>query len=85
MTSSRITELASTIASHTAIVEDFLSSEGLPTPSFDVGALPQLPLRGASAESRDIILDATQELQDLILGPIGMLRLTHVGASRQLE
>lgn len=63
---SRIVQLAATIQEHTAKVDAHLASQGLPPLSFDVD-FPLLPpeLEG----SRIAVLQATDELTDLMHGP----------------
>lgn len=72
MASTRIAELAAIIAEHTKSIDEQLASEGLPSPSFDADCPPRL-LQGDSkvVASRQAILDATDELQALMLGPTG--------------
>ena len=70
---SRIAELASLIQHHTLKVEDYISSQGLPSPSFDIGTPAQLQFPEAIAESQNKVIEATDELHSLMLGPIGFL------------
>ncbi|USP77674.1 hypothetical protein yc1106_04948 [Curvularia clavata] len=67
--SSRIAELAATIAHHTARVDKFLDEHNLPQPSFDVDGPVELGLPSDVEESRVAVLRATQELNDLLQGP----------------
>ncbi|MCJ1311317.1 hypothetical protein MMC25_004988 [Agyrium rufum] len=73
MSTSRIAELASIIASQTAVVDDYLTSRQLPTPSFEPSVSPRLILNPGIAKPRQAILEATDELNALIQGPIGQL------------
>lgn len=82
MTVTRIAQLASTIQASTIKINDYLASNGLPTPSFDPDSPPKFLSETSIAASRQAILEATDELHALMLGPIGMLttpsvRLTH--------
>jgi len=67
--SSRIAELAATIAHHTTRVDKFLSGNSLPQPSFDTHGPVDLDLPSEIEESRAAVLQATQELNDLLQGP----------------
>lgn len=72
MTTSRIVELSNRIAANTAILNDYLVSHDLPTPSFDENGpkdtlVPKDELEVESA--RVAIIDDTQELRRLALGP----------------
>ena len=78
MASTRIAELASRIAEHTTNLNNYLVSQGLPTPSFDPIVPPDVTLPDAVAASREIILDATDELHSIIVGPIGLLTAPYV-------
>lgn len=70
---SRIVELASLIQYHTLQVEDYISSQGLPSPSFDITMPAQLQFPEAIAESQNKVIEATDELHSLMLGPMGFL------------
>lgn len=72
-TITRIKELSSVIASSTSSFDNYLSAQALPTPSFDPGTPPFLPLPPNVAEARQQILEATDELHALIAGPLGTL------------
>lgn len=71
MTSSRISELAAIIATNTKHVDEQLAKEGFPTPSFDADSPPRSLLDSQIVASRQAILDATDELHALMLGPVG--------------
>lgn len=73
MATSRISELASLIAVHTAAVDAYLSSSNLPEPSFSPEFPAQILSEAKITASRQIILEATDELHSLLLGPIGAL------------
>jgi hypothetical protein len=68
-----ILELAQSIQTNTTIVQEYLSSEGLPNPSFDVDAHdislipPGAPKYVVTA--RVAVIDATAKLRNLMLGP----------------
>ena len=66
---SRITELASVILENTTKIDEYLSSNGLPMPSFEIDSPVSLLLPEALQAARDAILDANTELSELLLGP----------------
>lgn len=65
-TPSRIVQLAAAVQSHTAKLDAYFTTEDLPFPSFEA-EFPSLPpeIEG----SRISILEAADELTDLMLGP----------------
>lgn len=71
MAHSRILTLANIISSNTSLINSHLSAQNLPTPSFD----PEVPadlLSGHGAEfeeARQNVVEATDELRTLLLGP----------------
>jgi hypothetical protein len=72
MTSSRIVELSTRIAANTTKLNEYLVSHDLPTPSFDIDGpkdnlVPKEELEVEAA--RVAIIDDTQELRRLVLGP----------------
>ncbi|KAF5871753.1 putative o- protein [Botrytis fragariae] len=73
MAQTRIAELASIISTQTTIFDEYLQSHGIASPSFDVNysETPQIP-KEISA-SKNIIFEATEELNSLIGGPVGVL------------
>ena len=85
MAVSRISELASIIKIHTSKVQDHLRSMNLPLPSFEAEQPPSLLLDETIAESRLAVLEATDELHSLMLGPVGVLTSPSVGASQRLR
>jgi len=72
MTDSRIIELARVISKHTSSIDDSLSARGLPKPSFDYDASNHFP--PDLTTSFDAVLDATQELHDLLLAPMSLIQ-----------
>ncbi|PVI02547.1 hypothetical protein DM02DRAFT_701349 [Periconia macrospinosa] len=75
MSSKRILELANIIHSNTEKIDAHLTSNRLPTPSFAADNPPKL-LFGHGPEldtARQSVVDATDELQALMLGPTGLL------------
>jgi hypothetical protein len=70
---SRISELASIIQRQTAVVDEYLKANGLPTPSFDASYQPALQFTEDISAARDAVLEAMDELQALMLGPMGSI------------
>ena len=84
MAQSRISELASIIAMNTAAIDVYTTSEGLPSPSFNVDGPPKLLFHPRISASRQAILEATDELHALMLGPVGLLTQSVGVASHSL-
>lgn len=70
---SRISALASILISATAEFDAVASSEQLPSPSFDVDFPGKALFHPKITALRQAILDATDELHALMLGPVGIL------------
>ena len=68
--SSRILELASTIQTHTNELDSYITSQGLPSPSWDLDTPPVLLLSNMAQASRNALLESIEELKALILGPV---------------
>ncbi len=68
----RIKELALLILSKATDIDDKLNVAGLSTPSFHPQASKSL-LQDEIAESRQTVLETTEELHALMLGPVGLL------------
>lgn len=82
MSSKRILELANTIHFNTEKIDAHLTLNGLPTPSFAADNPPKL-LFGHGPEldaARQSVVDATDELHALMLGPTGLLSSLFVRA-----
>ena len=73
MPPSRTVELADIIQQHTRKVDEYLTSHDLPAPSFDISQPPRLPLPPEIQASQAAILEASDELTALTLGPVGTL------------
>lgn len=72
MATETIEELALVISKNTTIVEQYLSSNNLPHPSFGVGAPSGslIPADAADIEvARLAVIEATSKLRNLMLGP----------------
>jgi hypothetical protein len=72
-TMTRMQELADIIASHTNKIDQFLLSANKPTPSFDINASKTIDLPEDLEHSRVLVLEATIELNELLLGPKELL------------
>ncbi|KAI1205456.1 putative O-methyltransferase [Annulohypoxylon truncatum] len=72
-TQSRIAELAATVATHTNRIDSYLSKKGLPYPSFGADGPSDLNLPPEIEQSRRAVLEASQELNDLLQGPRNLL------------
>ncbi len=72
MSLSRIRELASIISDKTADIDMKVESAGLCTPSFKPTSSTSL-IDDILGESRQSLLEATEELHALMLGPVGLL------------
>lgn len=66
---SRLAELAATIAQNTAKVDDYLIANKLSTLSFELDAPVDLDLPRDIRAAREYVLGATTELKELMLGP----------------
>ncbi len=71
---SKIAELSSVIARNTASVDEYIRSHNLSQPSFDVDSPVDLKLPDGVEEARVAAIDASQELNDLLRGPIALVR-----------
>lgn len=72
--SNQISLFAAAIAENTAKYDVWLSSQGIPTPSFDGGAPVGLNLPHEISEAREAVIESTAELQALMLGPLGYVQ-----------
>lgn len=70
---SRIVQLSATIHEHTTKVDAYLAENDLATPSFDISCPLKLFLPPDIRASRDAILEATDELTALMMGPVESL------------
>jgi len=69
----RIVQLSAAIHDHTKKVDAYLAANNQPTPSFDVSCPPKYLLPLEIQASRDAVLEATDELTALMLGPVESL------------
>ena len=83
MASSRIVELASSIQTNTSKVDQHFSSHGIPTPSFDIETPLEVDLPDEIAACRTAILEATDELHSLIMGPVQTVNWLRVLQNRE--
>ncbi|OCL08126.1 S-adenosyl-L-methionine-dependent methyltransferase [Glonium stellatum] len=70
MSSSRIAVLASTIEQNTRVLDEYLRKNGLPSPSFDASNPPDLVLPEDIMKAKGAALEAMDELEGLLLGPM---------------
>lgn len=70
---SRIAELAAEVANHTQRIDQYLAANNLQYPSFDANGPVELGLPADIEESRVRVLQASQELNDLLQGPRDLL------------
>ncbi|KAI1169451.1 sterigmatocystin 8-O-methyltransferase [Nemania sp. FL0916] len=70
-TTPKIVELAAKISSSVAELQEYLSAQGLESPSFDENSPPTLP--SDVRQIRDDVLDATAELHEVLLEPLMLI------------
>ncbi|KAI1123651.1 sterigmatocystin 8-O-methyltransferase [Nemania abortiva] len=70
-TEPRVAQLAKIISSSVSKLQDILTAQNAPLPSFDENAPFELPKE--ASEVQDAIVDATAELHDLLLDPVTLL------------
>jgi hypothetical protein len=73
LSTARTVQLAKSLLQHTTDIEAYLANNNLPGPSLAPGAPPKLPLPPGLQASLDAALSAVDELQALLLGPLGWL------------
>ncbi|KAF2864873.1 O-methyltransferase-domain-containing protein [Massariosphaeria phaeospora] len=80
---SRIVSLATSIEQNTRIVDTYINENGLPSPSFAASTPPDIPLPAEISKAKDEALEAMDELQALLLGPMNKVvhDLIHVPTS----
>jgi hypothetical protein len=77
MASSRLAELTGIISRETSKIDAFFAQHNLPPLSFDPSAPADFPVPRSNAEiqaARRAVVNATKELQDLMVGPRESLR-----------
>lgn len=68
-------DLAAQVSKAATIINDFLVSNGHPQPSFNVDTAPAFPSAPTEIiDARRQLLDAAQEIVDLVVGPAEHLR-----------
>lgn len=67
----RLTQLATSILESVAELEEKLSNQDFPSPTFDEDAPALLPKD--TVQVRDSIVDAAAEVQDLLQGPLDII------------
>jgi hypothetical protein len=78
MPPTRIAELASIISTQTEFVDQHFQSHGIPSPSFEIGYSETIQLPKDIVDSKNAILEATEELNGLVAGPVGFLTSLNV-------
>lgn len=77
MASTRIAELAASVQENTVKVDEYLRSKGLPCPSFDEDSPLDFGIEDEDIKkARQVALDSSLELHDLLGGPEMLLRPT---------
>ena len=77
MASTKITDLAAQIQENTAKVDEYLQKRSLPSPSFDEDGPVDFQIEDEGIQkAREIALDSSLELHQLLLGPAMCLRPT---------
>jgi hypothetical protein len=71
MSTPRIQQLAETISTSVAKIQEVLKAKGIESPSFNEDAPTNFPLEIFEAQSA--VLDATSELNDLLMEPMSMI------------
>lgn len=71
----RSVQLANSLVRATTALEDYLSKNGFSSPSLEAGGGITEPLPAEVQEGVDSALEALDELQALLLGPIGWLSM----------
>ncbi|KAL5115576.1 hypothetical protein ACEQ8H_006552 [Pleosporales sp. CAS-2024a] len=67
---SRIVTLSSSIEQNTRLIDKYFTDNGLPSPSLEASTPPDLPLPPEIAAAKEAALEAMDELQVLLLGPM---------------
>ncbi|MCJ1311798.1 hypothetical protein MMC25_005471 [Agyrium rufum] len=67
--SSRLVQLASIISENTNKVDEYLTTNKLPKPSFEIDSPVQLTLPKDIQSARDAVINANMELSELLMGP----------------
>ena len=70
----RLRALAQKILDHTNDFCDYYSQKGFPEPTFGVESYPELGLPPPIMAKREAAVMASTELQDLLRGPVGVVR-----------
>ena len=73
MPPTRIAELSAIIAANTTKIDEYCRLQNAAPPSFEPSVPFKWLLDSSMQETRQAILEATEELNALILGPVGIL------------
>ena len=75
MASTRIVELAVSVQQNTAKIDEYLQRKGLPCPSFDEDGPVDFGIEDEEVKkAREVALEASLELHELLLGPLLSIR-----------
>ena len=77
--SRRLVELATIIHEGTIQIDEFLASEGKPSPSNNVNDPLKMQLPQELTQTQTKVVEATDELQCLLRGPLGFFTFSTVG------
>lgn len=69
-----VIELAQQVLEQATAYQNFFTEKGLPGPSFEVDAFPEPELPPDIVAARKSILASSKDLQDLVRGPIGIVK-----------
>lgn len=77
-------ELTAIISTNTEKMDRFFVSQNKPTPSFDVDSPDCLDIPDELQASRELVIDATTELKEVLQGPKQLLMSNSVSPSSVL-
>lgn len=70
MAPNRIVELSNSIGENSRKIDEFFTANALPSPSFEASTPPDLPLPPDIMQAKECALEAMDELQAVLLGPM---------------
>lgn len=80
----RLEQLSALVSEKTQLLTDFLSTKGRNAPSLSADELAEFPISPDDSEpfkARMVLIEATRELHDIVLGPRESLRALAWGVS----
>ncbi|KAK6864193.1 O-methyltransferase-like protein [Apiospora arundinis] len=84
----RLEQLSALVSEKTQLLTDFLSTKGRNAPSLSADELAEFPISPDDSEpfkARMVLIEATRELHDIVLGPRESLRALAWGSTDQLS